>query len=65
MSPSSACPNCGNRMVMLRRERQRAAEREIILDWGICVECKHVRLDSWRFIEATVMQDGRRCERGR
>jgi hypothetical protein len=45
----SPCPNCGGSMVMLRRERQAAGQRDVALEWIICVACRHVRLQQWAF----------------
>ena len=47
---SSPCPNCGASMVVLRRDRQSTGHREVVLEWVICVTCRHVRLEQWAFI---------------
>lgn len=52
--PSSPCPNCGGSMVMLRRDRQPAGQRDVVLAWTICVACRHVRLDHWAFVDEHV-----------
>ncbi len=54
---SSPCPNCGGSMVMLRRDRQPAGHREIVLAWTICVSCRHVRLDHWAFVDESVINE--------
>ena len=47
----SPCPNCGASMVVLRRDRQSVGHRDIVLEWVICVDCRHVRLDHWTFVD--------------
>lgn len=41
-------------MVMLRRDRQPAGQRDVVLAWTICVACRHVRLDHWAFVDEHV-----------
>ncbi len=55
--PSTPCPNCGGSMVMLRRDRQAAGQREIVLVWTICAACRHVRLDHWAFTKERVTDE--------
>ncbi len=51
---SSTCPNCGGSMVMLRRDRQSTGQRDVVLEWMVCVACRHVRLDHWAFAAEVV-----------
>lgn len=46
------CPNCGHQLVPYRRQRQPAGVREVILEWMICRDCRHVALSRWDFAEA-------------
>ncbi len=54
---SSPCPNCGVSMVMLRRDRQAAGHREVLLEWMICVACRHVQLDHWAFTDESALDE--------
>ncbi len=54
---ASLCPNCGGSMVMLCRNREPAGQREVLLEWVICVACRHVRLDHWSFSDEIDVDD--------
>ena len=41
------CPNCADRLVDYRTDRQSAGGREVILSWTICTGCRHVGLKKW------------------
>jgi hypothetical protein len=43
----AVCPNCGDRLVDYRTDRQLTGGREVILNWTICCGCRHVGLKSW------------------
>ena len=43
------CPNCGNRLVSHRTDRQTVGQREVVLQWNICQRCRHVALREWSF----------------
>lgn len=44
-----ACPNCGHRLVRYRTEEQTTVKRDVVVQWLICSECRHVSLQDWRF----------------
>ncbi|MDQ2743411.1 MAG: hypothetical protein M3Z66_14120 [Chloroflexota bacterium] len=42
------CPNCGDRLISHRTDRQVVStQREVLLSWFICVRCGHVALREW------------------
>lgn len=43
------CPNCTERMVPFRSDRQRVGRRGIVLRWSICQRCRHVGLTHWQY----------------
>jgi hypothetical protein len=47
------CPNCGQRMEILREDHQQAGVREVRLRWLICSHCRHVALKEWSFLDDT------------
>lgn len=46
------CPNCGHGLVDYRTDRQSTGGREVILNWMICVACRHVGLKKWMIVHA-------------
>jgi hypothetical protein len=48
------CPNCGDRLVDYRTDRQSAGTRDVLLSWIICVGCRHVGLKQWSFADTRV-----------
>ena len=51
------CPNCGRHLVNYRTDRQLAGRREVELKWMICVNCRHVALDTWSFADGVIPQE--------
>jgi len=42
------CPNCGDRLISHRTDRQViSTQREVLLCWFICESCSHVALREW------------------
>lgn len=57
------CPNCGHHLVGYRTDRQQAGEREAVLQWSICGNCRHVALESWAFVQAPPPRQAREQHR--
>lgn len=61
------CPNCRYPLVTLRQEVQQAGQREVVLHWLICPDCRHVALYRWGFVttiddDGTLMREERRAD---
>lgn len=57
------CPNCGQRMVPFRLDRQRAGRRTVELRWSICEGCRHVGLTNWQYEDTPVAEPTIETER--
>lgn len=51
------CPNCGDRLVAYRRDRQSAGQARVLLQWAICEGCQHVALLEWQFLEDRIQHE--------
>jgi hypothetical protein len=45
------CPNCGHTLTKFRTDRRSMGQRQVELEWVICMHCRHVALRSWSFVE--------------
>lgn len=58
------CPNCGQRLGMLREEYQQVSARRVRLCWLICVHCRHVALKDWSYVDGEERGPAREEGRG-
>ncbi len=60
----AGCPNCGHDLVTERIVTQPVGRKTIRLHWMICVACRHVALQEWRFLDAAGTRAAESLPRG-